>query len=109
MRERSAISEQIDLPRPIVDRGKLVGGLVMQQFPSLLCVTSSRSLLVPIDHPLWVLLVIIAARDKLACSLGKPECLAGVAGHGNRAAILHRHTEDLGAPGGPDDQLVGEC
>ena len=65
-------------------------------------------LLVPVRHPLGVLVHVVGAGLEIAGVGGVPVGDTGVAGHGHRTAVLAGHTEILALAAGGDHQGVAE-
>jgi hypothetical protein len=106
VRKSAPPSGKIGLPGTVVSVAEKVLGCLARQFPLGAGVALGVLFGVPLHHPLGIAVVVVVAGDELAGHFGKPEGLAGVAGHGHGPAVFDRNAEHLGPAAGAAVKLI---
>jgi hypothetical protein len=108
VRKSAPPSGKIGLPGTVVSVAEKVLGCLARQFPLGAGVALGVLFGVPLHHPLGIAVVVVVAGDELAGRFGKPEGLAGVAGHGHGPAVFDRNAEHLGPAAGAAVKLIAK-
>ena len=98
MRKDTSISFEIHLVRPVVLFEPAIGIAFAQQVPVATAVGIRQSTVIPVGHPLWVLVVVVVAGLEIATVGRIPESLTYLSSHGHGASILSGNTEYLRLP-----------
>ena len=85
-----------------------VGLLVVKQVPGLIGESLGGLGFVELGDPIGKFVVVKLAGGEFSGGFGKPEGFAGVPGHRDRTAVLHRHPEDFGLAVGVEGDFVAE-